>query len=126
MELLPAIYYKMDGKLVVNDYSSKSLSKRTPYKGKYVSHFFTNKVRINRIFTNSFRLVLNALALFSFKIAYAWFEYYCVLLSAFIRRNSFLGGIADIVVYKYKANMGTQKPKVIDLHSLSALFDSFK
>lgn len=88
--------------------------------------FFTNKVRINRIFTNSFRLVLNALALFSFKIAYAWFEYYCVLLSAFIRRNSFLGGIADIVVYKYKANMGTQKPKVIDLHSLSALFDSFK
>lgn len=32
MELLPAIHYKMDGKLVVNDYSSKSLSKRTPYK----------------------------------------------------------------------------------------------
>lgn len=88
--------------------------------------FFTNKVRINRIFTNSFRLVLNALALFSFKIAYAWFEYYCVLLSAFIRRNSLVGGIADIVVYKYKANMGTQKPKVIDFHSLSALFDSFK
>ena len=60
--------------------------------------FFTNKVRINRIFTNSFRLVLNALALFSFEIAYAWFEYHCVLLSAIIRRNSLVGGIADMVV----------------------------
>ena len=75
--------------------------------------FFTNKVRINRIFTNSFRLVLNALALFSFKIAYAWFEYHCVLLSAIIRRNSSVGGIADMVLwfYKYKATMGTQNRK---------------